>query len=203
MKRALTVIALLGMAALAGCTSTRETIPSRSGIEQLLVSSAVDRLVEKIDIAVPRGTKLLVEAKTPGGFDADYAISALRDKFARRGAALVNDAGKADWIAEVRLGALSVDKSDSLLGIPEYEVPLPLTDGLTFPELALWKRELRQGVVKVGITTYDARTGELQASLAPQHGFSYRAHYVAMLFFSWTNDNLIPEEDRPGRGPLW
>ena len=185
-----------------GCTSTRETMPERSALEQLILSAAVDRMAEKIEISVPSGAKVYIASRVPDGFDTNYAVGAIRDKFARSGAALVPNRAEADLVAEVRAGALSIDKSDTLVGIPKYEVPVPLTEGFTFPEIALWKRELRQGVVKIGITTYDAKSGELQQSIRPVYGFSYRASYVALLFFSWTSDNLLPDEDRPGFGPV-
>lgn len=202
MKRHLIAALVLTASLSNGCTSTRETIPERSALEQLIVSAAVDHMAEQITVSVPDGAKVYVDSRIPGGFDTAYAVGAVRDRFARGGAALVNDRAEADLIAEVRAGVLSVDQSDTLLGIPKYELPFPFTDGFSLPELALWKRELRQGVVKVAVTTYDARTGRLQESISPVYGYSYRASYVVLLFFSWTDDDLIPEADRPHIGPL-
>lgn len=202
-ESAVRVACAVGLLGLAGCTSIRETLPDRSAIEQLLVSTAVDRMIERLEIAIPDGTKLFVDNRVPDGFDAAYAVGALRDRLARAGTALVANRAEAEMIIEFRVGTMSIDKTDSLIGIPQYDVPVPLTSGFVFPELALWKRELQVGVAKAAITAIDADSGRLHHSTRPVYGFAYRANYDALFFFSWTSDDLIPEDSRPRRRPIW
>ena len=73
-------IALIpAMLALGACTSTRETSPQRSATEQLLISTAVDRAVEGMDLKIPQGTKVFLDAGQLEGSDgkkhnlSDYA----------------------------------------------------------------------------------------------------------------------------------
>src|SRR3546814_5156415 len=65
----------------------------------------------------------------------------------------------------------------SLVGIPSIPIPIPLAGEFTFPELALYKRDRRQGVVKLALTSYDAKTGALRESFNPVYGFSQQTDW--------------------------
>ena len=72
-------IALIpAMLALGACTSTRETSPQRSATEQLLISTAVDRAVEGMDLKIPQGTKVFLDAGQLEGSDGKYASGAMK-----------------------------------------------------------------------------------------------------------------------------
>ena len=49
---------------------------------------------------------------------------------------------------EIRAGALSIDRRESLVGIPSVDIPVPLTQELSTPEIALYKSEAQEGVAK-------------------------------------------------------
>jgi len=103
---------------------------------------------------------------------------------------------EADLVLEPRIGAASVDRKTFLLGIPSFPIPIPLAGPLQFPELALFKRDRQQGVVKLALTSYDARTGALYKSADPVFGFSERTDWVALLFINWQDNNLVPKPYR-------
>ena len=123
--------------ALGACTSARETLPQRTATEQLLLSSAVDHALDRLDLQVPRGTRLWVDAGYFDAFDEGYAIGAIRDELLRRGGRLVRSRDEADAVVEIRAGALSVDEAQTLVGIPSVAVPVPLTGVVDTPELSL------------------------------------------------------------------
>lgn len=60
---------------------------------------------------------------------------------------------------------------------------------------ALFKRDRRQGVVKLAVTSYDAKTGALLTSHAPIYGFSQQTEWAALLIFGWEDNNLMPDPD--------
>lgn len=70
---------------LAGCSSTRETTPERTATEQILLSRAVDRAVARLEVRLPPGTAVLIDASRFEAYDRGYAISAIRDRFLRAG----------------------------------------------------------------------------------------------------------------------
>jgi len=74
-------------------------------------------------------------------------------------------------------------------------VPIPLAGDLNLPELALFKRDRRQGVVKLALTTYDAKSGALRSSQAPAYAFSHQTDWVVMLLVSWETNDLMPDPE--------
>jgi hypothetical protein len=187
---------LILLFAVTGCTSSRETIPQRSATEQLLISTAADHAVEEIDLNIPRGAKVFVDATNFEGTDSKYAIGALRDRILRLGGHLVSERVLADTIVEIRSGALSVDQSQTLVGIPQFDVPIPLAGPLGFPEIALFKKSERRGVAKFAATSYGVKEGEAQDSTGPRYGFSHDTHWVLLFFFSWGSGDVLPEENK-------
>ena len=105
---------------LCGCGSTK----SRSATEQLLVSNAVDRSVASIDFRPLSGrsvyldTQYVQSVKGLGFVNADYIISSIRQQMLAANCHLEEDRNKADYIAELRVGALGSDAHYVTYGIP-------------------------------------------------------------------------------------
>lgn len=188
--------ALAAALLLSGCEINRETQPARTATEELIISAAVDRMVNTLDVHVPSGTKVFVDGTYFDGTDSKYALGAIRDRLLRSGARLVSDKKEADMVVEARSGAESIDKNEFLIGIPETAIPVPLSGTFTIPEIALFKRGLMKGVAKAAITGYDAKTGELKLSSGAAYGYSHDTDWTVLLLISWSNDDLIPKQHR-------
>jgi hypothetical protein len=176
--------------AIAACTMQRDTLPVRSASEQLIISTAIERAVTQLNLEVPAGTRVFVETAYFDGYDNKYATAAVRDRLLREGVRLVPDRGAADAVVELRAGALSIDERAVLLGIPSFELPVPLAGQAKTPELALFKKADRLGLAKLAATTFDARTGALIKPGDPQYGFSHRTLYTVLLLISWTTTDV-------------
>lgn len=188
---------LLGLAVAAtACTTRNESNPPRTATEQLLISAAADRAAEKMNLDMPANSKVFVDSSNIEGLDSKYAIATMRERMLKLGANLVADRGAADVVVEIRSGALSLDGDKFLIGIPQFDVPVPLTGQLPFPEIALFKRQERGGVAKFAGVGYDAKTGKLLGATEPQYGFSRERRYVLLLFFSWERRDFIPKDER-------
>ena len=186
--------------ALIGCTTERSSSPTRTATEQLLISTAADRAARNLALQMPRGKKLYIDTSNFDGTDGKYAISAIKAELLRRGGRLVLDRDQADAIVEVSSGALSIDESSAIVGIPEFSIPIPAAGNLTFPEIALFKKQERQGVAKFAAFGYDARTGALLAAAQPDYGYSHTTQWVAALFISWNTSDIIPEDTKSDDG---
>lgn len=198
---------MLGAALLGGCTTTRETSPSRTATEQLLISAAADRAAEKLSLHIRPGSRIYVDASYFDATDGRYAIGAVHERMLRLGGRLAPDRAAADIIVEIRSGALSIDEDELLIGIPGVTVPIPFAGPFELPDVALFKKDQRIGIAKIAATAFDAETGLLADATGPQYGFSHRTHWVVLLLFSWTTSDIMPglsEEDRargePGDG---
>ena len=187
---AVSFLLLLGVA---GCSTTRESQPARTATEQLLISTAVDRALDRMNLRIPEGTKIWVDAANFEGYDQKYAVGAIRDRLMREGGRLVADRGQADAVVEIRAGALSTDSDSMLIGIPSMDLPIPLAGQAKTPELSLVKKNRDQGVAKIGITAYDAKTGVPESfTLAePIYGFTNRTRWVVLSLFDWNESDLL------------
>lgn len=185
--------AMLLTLALGACTTAAETNPPRTATEQLLISTAADRAAAHLAFHVPQGTKVFLNTADFSGYDSKYAIAAITDSLLKQGAHLVDGKAKADAVVEIRAGALSTDRKVTLFGIPSFKVPIPLAGALPFPEIALYKEQLQEGVAKFAATTYDAKDGALLGSADPQFGFSHNAKKTVLIFFSWTSNDALPD----------
>jgi hypothetical protein len=198
-RRAALALLLL---ALAGCTATRQTSPQRTATEELLISTAADRAAAGVDLALPAGSKVFVDAANVEGLDSKYAVAAMRDRILRQGGRLVADRGAADVVVELRSGALSIDEESFLIGIPSIDIPVPLAGSpAKTPEIALFKRAQQQGVAKFAAIGYSAKDGTLIAASDPQYGFAHRRHYVLLLVIGWTTNDLVPAEQQDQPDP--
>jgi Family of unknown function (DUF6655) len=189
-RRLAVVLLLLAPGA---CSEMRESLPGRTAAEQLMFSAAADRVCDKLAVDLPENAKVFVDASYVEGTDSKYLVATLRDRILRRGGRLVAARDQADLVFEPRVGALSVDRKETLVGVPSFPIPIPLAGELQFPELALFKRDRKQGVVKLALTSYDARTGALRASQAPVYAFSQQTEWVVMLLIGWEDNDLMPD----------
>src|SRR6185437_4515287 len=184
---------------LAGCTTVRLTEPPQTASEQLLISTAVDHVVAQLAPRLPPGSKVFVDPQYFDTAPADavlypkYTIGAIRDRLLREGVYLADDRKTADIILEPRSGAQSIDHHTTLIGIPSFPVPIPFAGNFTFPQVAFYEKDQQTGISKLAITAYSEKTGTLAASSGPALGLSEKTHYVLLLFFSWTDTDILPK----------
>lgn len=187
--------AILILIALGGCTTLRQTEPPQTARQQLLLSTAADQASAKIKPDLPAGSSIFVDTSNFGyssEYRSQYAIGAIKAALLKQGYSLAASADDADTILMVSSGALSINRTEQLFGIPSTAIPIPLAGPLETPELALWKSKERTGIAKFLLAFYDADTGMLQHGGEPLYGFS---HYdqSSILFYGTTESNLLPE----------
>ena len=161
------VVALL-TTALVGCG----TIKTRNATDQLLVSDAVDQTISQMDFAALSDSKVYLDTRyargVPGvGFvNADYITSALRERMVLSGCLLQESMEAADYVVEVRIGALGTDGHEVNYGIPGNNA-INATTNLVgapavppIPELSLARKDERRAAVKVGVFAYHRASRE-------------------------------------------
>lgn len=189
------VVSLLPALLLVGCDTERSSEPKSTATEQLLISTAIDHVIDQLKPSVPAGTKVFVDSQYFDTTPTDeilypkYAIGAVRDRLLKQGARIVDDRREADIVVEPRTGGQSIDHDTFLVGIPSFNVPIPLTQNLTFPEVALFKKDRQVGVSKLSITAYTEKDGGLVDSAGPMIGYSDRTRRVVLFFYEWTNND--------------
>ena len=144
MKRAV-ILAIVSLC-LAGCSSRLVTHTSRSAIEQMLLTRAVDKALAKFSLAKLNGAKVFMDGTNLAAVDAPYIKTAARARLSELGATLVAEAGDADLIVEIACGALGTEFKTGTVGLPPLPVP---NSPIPLPEISLYKSSERTGIVKL------------------------------------------------------
>jgi len=164
----LVVLAMMMVVFQVGCGTTR----SQEATEQLVLSSAVDNSIAAIDFRPLTGQRVYFDdtyikgAKTPSWVNGDYVISSLRQQIMAAGCLLQDKADTADIVIEGRVGTLGSDDHRVTYGVPENNVlgvaatflsPIPAR-APTMPEIAVARRDAREGAAKVAAFAYHRET---------------------------------------------
>lgn len=152
--RGLLIIALSTLLA-SGCTTIKKSDTSRTGLEQLLVSSAIDRSLNKIDWTPIRGAPVFVETKYLDCVDKNYVIVGVHQRLLANGCTLVDKAEDSAVVLEIGSGAVGTDRQDTFLGIPEISLP---ASQISLPRMAIFSREKANGTAKLAIVAYDTKS---------------------------------------------
>ena len=156
-------LTILLVSACIGCGTTKFTDTARTATEQLLISDAMDRAVSQLDFRALAGKTVFIEdSPTKGVVDAAYLNSAVRQHLLASGSILKEKRDDADYVLEIRAGAVGTNRHDLLFGVPATTIPTIVTvPGVpnSIPELPLAKRTEQQAVAKISVFAYNRRTG--------------------------------------------
>jgi hypothetical protein len=148
---------------LVGCGTTRSTDTSRTATEQLLISDAIDRAVQSVNVQSLAGqTVFLDDSRLGDVVDRNYLVSTLRQHLLANGCLLRDQKEMADFVVEARAGAIGTDRNDLLFGVPSMNVPqiLPLQPvPAAIPEIPIAKRKDQRGIAKLAVFAYHRATG--------------------------------------------
>jgi hypothetical protein len=177
---------------LGGCATSVTTNPARSATEQLLLSTAADRALHSANLTAFANQKVFLDTTYFDSYDSKYVIGTIRDALNRAGALLQDNLTNSDIIVEARSGALSIDSSDTLFGIPNMGVPVPLAGALQIPEVAFYKSDHQRSTAKIALLAFAKQSGAHIYSSGSLDGKSYDKHYK-ILFVSWIRTD-VPEK---------
>ena len=150
--------------AVIGCGTTRSSDTGRTATEQLLISDAIDRAVQSVDLKTLAGQSVYFDDTKLGEVvDKNYLISTLRQHLLANGCRLRDQRDQADFIVEARAGAVGTDRNDLLFGVPSTNVPqiMPVqpVPAAVIPEIPIAKRRDQKGIAKLAVFAYHRETG--------------------------------------------
>ena len=158
MKRSITYLCLIALIASTGCSSTRTTDTARTGMEQLLISNAVDQTMRKTALPDVAGKTVYLEEKYLDSVDKGYIIGSMRRKLLNAGALLVDEKAGSQITMELCSGGVGTDNVESFIGSPGLTVPgLPVE----LPEIRLYEKKSQFGTAKLGVVAYDTPSGQM------------------------------------------
>jgi hypothetical protein len=106
----------------------------------------------------------LDDAPIRGMTDAAYLTSAVKQHMLASGAIVKDAKDQADYIAELRAGAVGTNRHDLLFGVPALSVPtFPTLTGIPsqIPEIPFVKKTDQQAVAKIALFVYNRTTGRI------------------------------------------
>lgn len=146
-----------------GCTTTRTSDTARTGMEQLLISNAVDQALEKYDFRTLQGRRVFIDEKYLDSVDKGYLLSSIRERILYNGGQLCTKIEESDVTLEIRSGGVGTDNLETFVGIPKTSVPGVVP--IEIPDIKVWNRTSQMGTAKIGILAYETKTGTVY-----QHG---------------------------------
>ncbi|MGB9688168.1 DUF6655 family protein [Thermogutta sp.] len=146
-----------------GCGTTKWSETRRTATEQLLISDSMDQAVGRLDFRALSGKKVyLDDTYLKDVVDSNYLVSSLRQQLLAHGAILREKKEEADYIVEVRSGAVGTDMHSVLVGIPQVNLP-PAVNAVglptALPEIPLIKKTQQSAVTKILLFAYNRKTG--------------------------------------------
>lgn len=156
LRAILSVAGAIWAAGFVGCATMKHSDTARTGVEQLLISSAADKALDKVDLRPIAQAKVFLETKYLDCVDKNYIIVSLRQRLMRGGCTLVEKVEDAQVIVEVASGGIGTDRNELFLGTSE--IPLPPPSPVSIPRLALMERKRAIGTAKIVVLAYDAKT---------------------------------------------
>ncbi len=162
---------LLVALALGACTGQiRDTTTARSATETLLLSTAAERAVARLDTTTFTGRRVLLETSFLACVDREYVVSCLRAHLGRSGVALVDGPDAADAILEVRCATLGCWEGSYTIGIPSLPIGFGGIMSVTPPINTGF--DSIQGWAKLEAFAWEPRTRRLLWSSGPLWGSS-------------------------------
>ncbi len=174
-----------------GCANPSITNTSRNVVEQMLLSTAVERCIDQFDIYEFRGQKVFIDYNNLAPqVDKPYVQGQFELHLAKAGMIIAKD--EKDAVITMRLisGTLATENDQLLLGTPPLPIPVPETTlSIVIPELALFKRLIRSGSGKFSLTILDSKT---QRPLRVIENVRARTEFVnwTIVFIPFTSKNM-------------
>lgn len=157
LRTAITFVAVSALAV--GCGHTRWSDSKRTATEQLLVSDAIERAVEKVNVRPLAGRKVFLDTTFMDEVgDQHFTTSVLRHHLLASGCRLAQKVEDAEIVVEARAGAIGTDRNDILVGMPATSLQIA-GNGTTIPEIAFAKRTDQKGVAKISMFAYHRESG--------------------------------------------
>jgi hypothetical protein len=168
---------------LSGCADPKITNTGRNAIEQMLLTTAVDRSVAKLDFRMLAKDKVRFDySLLATQVDKNYVQASLESTVAAAGAIIALKPEEAKFILRPVCAALATEDNKIMFGTPQLPVPIPdMSLSLVIPELPLYKRVTRQGVCKLYVEVLDAKTNKQLKMLGPVVSKSINNNWV--IFF--------------------
>jgi hypothetical protein len=161
---------------LSSCTYTYHfTYTKKSGIEQLLITKAVDDALQGLALDT-KGSTVFVEVACLMRDEKSYIRKALTHRLLENGISVTEYRWEADYIVSVLVRVAGTDGTESLFGLPSFPTPLA---NITTPSINVVSGIVQKGRVEMEVIVYSSKTG-LKEKIPSLTGSSYFKKYIIL-----------------------
>jgi hypothetical protein len=132
----------------------KQSDTSRTGLEQLLISNAVDQSLAKVDFRPISGAKVVIKSDLLDCVDKNYIILATKSKLLANKCTIVDKSEDADVQVEIASGGVGTDRTELVVGTPE--IPLGLMGSI--PKVNFYERNKAMGTAKLVVVATDVKS---------------------------------------------
>ncbi len=184
MKKGLVIIGILLI--VSSCTHTyQSTYTKKSGIEQLLVTKAVDEAIQMMTVDI-KGSKVFVDVACLMRDEQSYIRKAFTHWFLDAGVLVSEYPWDANYIVSVLVKVAGTDGDQIFVGVPS--IPIPLAISLTTPALTIFSQTIQEGRVEMEVVIYSPKAGKKE-KIPSLKGNSYYKKYV-FVFVPYTRKDI-------------
>jgi len=191
--------AVLTVFFMSGCADPNITRTGRNAIEQLLLSTAVDRTVEKMDFRMLKGEKVKLDyGNLAPQVDKNYVQAILEARISAAGAIIALKPDEAKFVLRPVSATLATEDDRIMFGTPQLPIPIPQAGiSVIIPELPIFKRVRRFGYCKLAVEILEAKTNKQARVVGPYISGAVNTNWVILFFPFVTRDFKVGET-----GPL-
>ena len=144
------------------CSTPTVTNTARNSVEEMLLSSVVERGISSIDFEAYAGKKVFMDySNLAPQVDKEFLMAYIELHLARFGIIVAKDAADADYVFKATSSVLATDMDKFLLGIPSLPIPIPWANlSIVIPEIPIIMRLQRTAWGRFFFNIVDAKTNE-------------------------------------------
>ena len=162
--------------------------------EQLLFSQAIQRGLKDVDVEIPKGTPITLEAsglRVDQSLHGDVIHQHMKNVVAgwlgQQGLLIREEEKDATYRVHLILESLGTTQRTRMFGL---QAASPALLPIAIPELALYKRLRNQGYVRLYFDIFEMDTGRLIRSTEPRIGSVTETAYTVFFFIRWRDTDM-------------
>lgn len=168
---------------LAGCSAPETTNTKRSLIEQLLISSVVERGMKSMTFKDYAGKNVFMDyTYLAPQTDKEFLQGYVEMHLSRNGLIVVKDRKDADMVLQFLCGVLATEQRRILIGTPNLPIPVPDTGlSIVVPEIPIFSKLTRSSQGRFALNFIDAKDSKHLFTVDSVDAYAFHTDWTILL----------------------
>jgi hypothetical protein len=160
----------------------------RSPLEQLLLSQALERSAEQLDIGLPKGTSVVLDSSSLAeDQDLNFITDAIEGWLGKQEVAVQQNADEAQYRLRMIVETAGNEEATNFFGLMQSSssyIPIAL------PEIAFYKKAHKEGFVRFYFDIFEVAGNRYVRSTSAVFGEAQFTRYTLLVVFQWYKTNM-------------